>query len=905
MIGTTLSHYKIVSQLGKGGMGEVWRAEDTTLGREVAIKVLPDAVASDPERLARFEREAKVLAALDHGNIAAIYGLEEVDGRQLLVMQLIEGEDLQQHITHGALSIENALPIARQIAMALESAHEKGIVHRDLKPANVVVTPDGDVKVLDFGLAKALEGDPSSSGSHPQLTQSPTLTANMTEAGVLLGTAAYMSPEQARGQSADRRADIWAFGVVLMEMLTGKGVYAGDTVSDTLAGVLAREPEWEELPDSTPRRVRDLLERCLDKDARTRLRDIGEARIAIDAYLADPHLEKEEEAEAAGAAVEKPTWKRLLPWAVAAVAIGALTTSFLLQKYRSEPQQPPVRLEAVLSEDPLFIDLGSAVVLSPDGSKVVYIVNQDAGQGMYLRSLDRLQPTQLFDGSESAYHPFFSPDGKWIGYVTPGELKKVPITGGTPITLCSLDRSRGASWGPDGKIVFTQADRSGLMLVSENGGEPEVLTTLDEAAGEITHRWPEMLPDGKAVIFNSATEDMNSADDAIIEAVMLATGERKILHRGGYYPRYTATGHLVFIRDNTLFGLAFDPDKVEPIGAPAPLVEGITSNAGPGGAQFTVSNNGTLAFVSGELGVASYPIVWVDRTGQVTPLWDTPASYGAPKLSPDGKRLSLSILRDNNWDVWIYDLEREVATRLTFDEAYDADQFWSPDGEYLIFNSSREGLQTPFRKRADGSGEAERLTQDKNDFWGYSMTPDGRYIIGETLSQSADLMVLDLEAEDAPQPYLASSFDERYPDFSPDGRWVAYASTESGKAEVYVRPFPAGGGKWQISDGGGAWPRWTKGGRELVYRTNSGIMAVTVDGSGPSFTVGRPEPVVEGEFRGGLFGIPVAGFIFADFDISPDGTRFVVFPGTEDELSQTHATFMFNWFEDLNKTLPR
>ncbi len=905
MIGQDLSHYKITDKLGEGGMGVVWRAEDTTLGREVAIKVLPEAFAQDAERMARFEREARVLAALDHPHIASIYGLEEAEGRKFLVMQLAEGEDLQELISRGPVPLQKAVKIALQIAEALEAAHDKGIIHRDLKPANVKVSSDGQVKVLDFGLAKALDsGDPNSSGSG-SLSLSPTLTAQMTEVGVLLGTAAYMSPEQARGELADRRADIWAFGVVLMEMLTGKTVYAGRTVSDTLAGVLAREPEWQELPDDLPRRIRKLLERCLEKETPDRLQAIGEARIALQQYLANPETEVTLAAVAAQPA--QPTWRRVLPGALfAASAVGLLTALVALWPEPPEPESP-IRLEAVLADDPLFVDLGASVVLSPNGSRLVYVTDSDNGRALFTRSLDQLAGTELAAGTvaEEPYHPFFSPDGQWVGYAVRNEIKKVPITGGTPITLCEVDASRGASWGPDDTIALAPDGSSELFTVSAAGGTPQPLTTLDEERRDFSHRWPQFTPDGKAVIYTVAFEGLTSADDAIIEAISLETGEQKVIHEGGYYARYIPTGHLVFIRDGTLFGMPFDVTRLEPTGSPAPLVEGITTNNGPGGAPFSSSTPGDFAYVSGEVGVPTYPIVWVDKDGKSTTLWETRGSYGEPTVSPDGKKLGISVLRDNQWDVWVYDLEREVATRLTFHDGYDADQAWTPDGKHLIFTSNRDGRENVYRKRADGSGEVERLVDSDEALYPFSVSGDGQFLAGEIQKGgNLDIYILPLDGSGEPEVFLATEFDDRYPDFSPDGRWITYASNESGRYEVYVRPYPPAGGKWQVSDGGGAWPKWSRDGRYLFYRTNSGIMEVSVEAAGDSLSIGTPKAVVDGPFRGGMFGIAVGGYMFGDYDVSPDGERFVMFPEDTDVAPKTHVTMVFNWFDELERTLP-
>jgi len=900
MIGQTLANYKILDKLGEGGMGEVWRAEDTTLGREVAIKVLPEAFTADADRLARFEREARVLATFNHPRIAGIYGLEDIEGRKLLVMQMAEGETLAEHIDRGPVPTERALKIALQIAEGLEAAHDKGIIHRDLKPANITINSGGDVTILDFGLAKALEDSDSANGSNPGLSLSPTLTAGMTTAGVLLGTAAYMSPEQARGEDADRRADVWAFGIVLMEMLTGSRVYSGKTLSDTLAGVLAREPEWDGLPADTPRPVRALLERCLDKEVSDRLQAIGEARIAIERFLKDPTAD---EVVSESIAAPRSAGARLLPWVVAAVTALALVAAVFWPRDVSD--DPTMRLEVKISEDPLYVGLGAGAVLSPDGRHIVYATDGEDGRTLSVRALDQLKGTPLVTGSSQnqPYHPFFSPDGKWVGFVTPTELKKVPITGGTPITLTKANRGRGASWGPDNTIVFTPTRIGGLYTVPAAGGAPIELTTLDTEAGDVAHYWPQMVPGGN-VIFTVFMQGSTMADEAVIQSVNIETGERKILHRGGAYGRWVPSGHLVYVRENTLFAMSFDIDRMEATGSPSPMVQGVTSNSGNGGSQISFSSNGTLAYVSGVIGVPEYPVLEMNREGVTSPLWEEPGTYACPKLSPDGRRLSLTVLRDGNWDVWVYDLERKVATRLTFNDGYDGDQVWSPDGEYLTFTSDRDGTENPYRKRADGSGEAERLAEMDNAFWGASWSPDGKWVLGEIQADSFDLWVVPADGEGEPVEYLATQFFERFPAISPNGKWVAYMSDESGRPEVYVRPFPAASGKWQVSDGGGSWPAWSRDGSELIFRSQDGLMAAPISNNESTFRAGRPQQLTQGGFSNDQVGIVVAGSIFSDFDPMPGGESFVALHGGEDQQVQSHVTLVTNWFDVLQENLP-
>jgi serine/threonine-protein kinase len=897
VIGSTISHYKVSAKLGEGGMGEVWRAEDTKLGRDVALKVLPESFSKDPERLERFEREARVLASLNHPNVAGIHGLEDVEGKRFLVMEVAEGETLSKRIERGRVPVGDAVRIALQIAEALEVAHEKGIVHRDLKPANVMVTEDGQVKVLDFGLAKAMGIHPLSGSSGGQNTQSPTLAPGMTQAGTLLGTAGYMSPEQARGKTVDRRADIWAFGCVLFEMLGGRRAFDGETVTDVLGAIIHKAPEIDNLPADVPAPIRRLLDRCLQKDASRRLQSIGDARIALQEWVENPNAVEPDTAVSPAQGV-----RRWLPWA-AALAAGVLGVALGMTVLRpAADPEPPRRLEVAVAESEFFTGVGSSAVLSPDGRLLATVVGDGSATEIWLRPLDRLEARLLVSGAGglSPYQPFFSPDGEWIGYVTPQELKKVPVTGGAPITLSSLQRSRGASWGPDDTIVFARTAVSGLSLVSAAGGEPRPLTTLDEDRGEVTHRWPQWLPGGKAVLFTVGSRDQARFDDASLEAVVVATGERTVVHRGGTYGRYVPTGHLVYVESETLFALPFDAEALERTGSPVPVLEGLTASPGEGGAQYSFSNSGTLVYLGGGVGAPEYPALWVERSGAVSSLLAEPGSYANPRLSPDGRRLSLSVLRDNNWDIWIYDLARDVSTRLTFSESYDGDQVWSPDGTELLFASTRTGQTITFRKRADGSGEAEPLAAEQEDqTYPASWSPDGRHVIGQRLGQASDIWVLDIEDGEI-EDYLVTPFSEQSPEFSPDGRWIAYSSDESGRSEVYVRRFPAGSGKWQISDGGGSQPKWSGSGRELFYRNDEGLMVVPVDGSGSSFQADRPRSLLAGDFRGGTQGLSVQGFTFADYDATRDGRRFVLFP-REEEGQRGLVTLVTRWFDDLEK----
>jgi len=900
--GTKLGPYEITSAIGAGGMGEVYQAHDTKLGRDVAIKVLPEAFAQDPERLSRFQREAKMLAALNHPNIATIYGLEQSNGTSYLVMELVSGETLAEGIKReGAFPNEEALKISIQIAEALEAAHEKGIIHRDLKPANVKVTPEGKVKVLDFGLAKAFAGDVADSNP----SQSPTLSAVATMQGVLLGTAAYMSPEQARGKAVDKRTDIWAFGCVLYELLAGKQAFAGDDITDILAAVVRAEPNWQSLPSATPAKIRDLLRRCLQKDKMLRLRDAGDARIEIhEALTAPPTAEP--------VAAQRSSRARL-PW-VAASALALIAIALAIGFVLRAPKPPqPIRLSAEVGADAnLFTGFGTSAILSPNGTRLVLVAaGSDQKYRLYIRPLDQLQATAL-SGTEDARDPFFSPDGQWIGFFADGKLKKISVQGGAAVTLCDAPFDLGGSWGDDGTIVFTPDLRGALSKISSAGGTLQSLTTLDKQGGEGTQRWPQILPGGKAVLFTSNTKPGTGAslEDSDIVVYSMTSGQRKTVQRGGFYARYLSSGHVVYTHEGTLFAMPFDLKRLEVTGQPAPILEGVVNSPISAGAQFSFSDTGNLVYVAGGAGGRNVSIYWMDREGKFTPLRATPGDYLSPAFSPDGKRLALEINDGKRRDIWVYEWERDTLTRLTFGGESNKAPVWTPDGQRIAYSSSEKGgTFNLWWIRADGAGDAQRITESKSMQFAGSWRPDGKVLAFYQFNPGTnyDIMTLSIEGDEKsgwkpgePKPFLNSAFNEGLPAFSPDGRWLAYMSNESDSYEVYVRPFPGSGGKWQISTGGGFYPEWSRNGKELFYRTpESKIMVVTYTASGDSFHADKPQLWSPGQFTD-------RGAGNYNFDLHPDGKRFAVLkaPGTEQTAVVNKVNFIFNFFDEIRRKVP-
>ena len=706
MTGKTLGHYQVTGKLGAGGMGEVYRATDTRLGRDVALKVLPEAFARDPERLARFEREARVLAQLNHPNIAAIYGFEHVDGVPFLVLEYVPGQTLAEMIAAVPLAPETLLQICSEVGYALEEAHSKAVVHRDLKPANIKITPEGKIKVLDFGLAKAFADE--SAGGDP--AQSPTLSVGATRVGTLLGTAAYMSPEQARGQPLDRRTDIWSLGCVLYEMLAGKRAFSGASITDVVAAVVRAEPDWTALPASTPAAMRALLRRCLEKDPRRRLQHIGDARILLE--------ELEEPAPALSPARPAAPWpRRVLPWALALLMAVAAALAWWRA---TRPQPGPVtRTQVTLSPtDRLVLADAPCLALSPDGTRLVYTARRAGRAQLFLRRMDRFEAAPIA-GTEGTEGPFFSPDGEWVGFFAGGKLKKAALSGGAPVALCDAQDSRGAAWGADDVIVFTPSGAlgAGLMRVSASGGAPQALTTPDAKQGESGHRWPEILPGGKALLFSVWTG--GSFEEARIAVLRLDTGERKTLLEGGTNPRYAAGGsgggYLIFARAGGLLAAPFDAAQLRLTGPPVPVLSGLITNARTGAAQFTLSATGSLAYVPGSADSGETSLVWVDRKGQVAPLTAAHRTYTNPRLSPDGRRLAVTPLAAGGRHVWVLDLARNTAARLTFEGNTNSSPAWSPDGRRIVFRSNQAGADNLYWKPADGSGPEERLTTSGNN----------------------------------------------------------------------------------------------------------------------------------------------------------------------------------------------
>jgi Tol biopolymer transport system component len=885
--GTLLGSYEVLVPIGAGGMGEVYQAHDTKLGRDVAIKVLPEAFAHDPERLSRFQREAKMLAALNHPNIATIYGLEQSTGTSYLVMELVSGETLAERVKReGALPIEEARAICKQIAEALEAAHEKGIIHRDLKPANIKVTADGTVKVLDFGLAKALLDEPTAADP----SNSPTLSMNATVAGVILGTAAYMSPEQANGKQVDKRTDIWAFGCVLYELLTGKQTFYGEDVTDILAAVVRAEPDWQALPAATPMQLCNLLRRCLQKDKTLRLQAAGDARIEIQEAIAAP-----KDSGAIQAALA-PTSKLWLAVAAALAVLLVVASGALWRATRpiEQPLRPLVRLDVDLGPD---VSLGSIAgadeIISPDGTRIVYV----SQNRLFTRRLDQPNTTELA-GTQGAFAPFFSPDGQWVAFFSSGKLQKISMEGGSAITLCNAPVGRGGSWGEDGNIIAALTNAGGLSRTPSAGGPPTPVTDLQN--GEATHRWPQILPGGKAVLFTTGATAA-AFDGANIEVMSLADHRRKTLVRGGTFGRYLPSGHLVYVNRGTLFAVPFDVDRLEVHGTPAAVLDQVGYNVAQGSAQLDFSQTGTLIYCSGGAGGGLLTIAWLDSAGKAQPLLAKPGGYARLSMSPDGQRLAMEVSEGSGADIWVYDWQRDTMTRLTFTGTVQG-PFWSPDGRYIAFRAVGEGMSVI---RSDGAGKPQPLTQSKNVQVPWSFTPDGKRLafLEQDSKTSFDLWTVPLESDSAgvragkPEVFLQTPADERTPSFSPDGRWLAYYSDESGTFQVYVRAFPDKGGKWQISNSGGWLPMWSRNGHELFFEAlDNHIMVTAYTEKGDSFVADKPRLWSEKQI-GGAIGVK-------NVDLAPDGKRIVALMPVETaeaQKAQNHVIFLENFFDELRR----
>ena len=915
--GSRFGPYEILSPLGSGGMGEVYRARDLKLNRDVALKVLPDLVANDPERLARFKREAQVLASLNHPNIGGIYGFEESNGVGALVLELVEGPTLADRIAQGPIPLDEALPIARQIAEALEAAHEHGIIHRDLKPTNIKVRADGSVKVLDFGLAKAKE--PAGAMS-PSMSQSPTITTPaMTQAGMILGTAAYMSPEQARGTTVDKRSDLWAFGAVLWEMVTGTRLFDGATVSDTLAAVLRAEPDWTALPANAPAPIRRLLRRCLEKDRKRRLDSAAAARLEIEEALTAPSVA--DAAVARPAAVSK---SRVIAVASVALLVGAaLTLGVFVSTGRLPVVSSPPVTRLLMGLQPAESILGgpgtnsqarptrTAIAWSPDGRTLVFGGGRASVEQLYVRRLDQLQATPLA-GTEGAVSPFFSPDGGWVGFWAAGALKKVSTSGGPAVTICETPLIGGATWA-DGDVIFFDAlrlDAEGIWRVAAGGGRPERVVMPDRSKGEFSLRLPHALPGGRALLLTKLTNSQLA--DAKIVAWSLATGQQVVLTEGAD-ARYVLTGHLVFVRQGALLAAPFDVTALRLTGGAVGVVDDVmqafnapTAPLSTGAAQFDVSPTGSLAYASGGIFAENLrPLVWVDRAGIVMPLALPQRSYWGPRLAPDGWRLAFyatvnSVVgAGSGARAWISDLRSGTSTPIT-ETGSILMPVWSPDGVRVAFSDAG----SLFWRRADGGGGPERLTTSPNSQAPSSWSPDGKVLafVESNPTSAEDIWVLPIgEGKTPPRPWLNTRFSEQHPDWSPDGRWLAYTSNESGRSEVYVQPYPGPGARYSVSRDGGTSPAWARDGRELFYLApgpDGQVTMMTVPVTTTlGFSISTPQKLFQGRF--------FASSLSRSYDVTADGRRFImVQPPEQAPMPVAQIVVVQNWVEELKRLAP-
>jgi serine/threonine protein kinase/Tol biopolymer transport system component len=851
----SIAHYRVSTKLGEGGMGEVWRATDTKLGRDVAIKILPEAFASDADRMARFAREAQVLASLNHPNIAAIYGVED----RAIIMELVEGETLPIGIP-----LDNALNYARQIADALEYAHERGIIHRDLKPANIKVTPEGRVKVLDFGLAKAMSSD-SVSGNP---ASSPTLTMRATVAGVIMGTAAYMSPEQAAGKPLDKRSDIWSFGVIQWELLTGHCLFEGETISHILADVLRGPIDLTRLPKATPPAVRNLIGRCLERDVKKRLRDVGEARILLENPVAE--------------APEREAGRFWLPWSIAAILFLLAASLAFLYFRQTPPETPVIRTYIPPPDHTTFNSSGGLsdvgpVAVSPDGRLMTFSAKgADGRTKLQIRPLEGLS-AQPLAGTEGAIHPFWSPDSRFIGFFAGGRLKKIAASGGAPVTLCESTAGRGGTWNEAGVIVFSPSGIGvGLQRVSASGGVPVPLTL------DVSGRWPRFLPDGRHFLYSAGTSIRLGSLDSKSSTLLVETLSDAIYSQG----------YMLYLRDDNLVAQLFDLKRLALAGEPVTVAENVRSVGNLRRGVFSVSQNGMLAYQSGS-GQGQFLLTWFDRAGQRLGTLGEPANMVGVTFSPDRRTVATCVLdpASHTFDIWLYDVASGRPTRFTFNAmSLTSTMIWSPDGSSIVFEANRNGRYGLYRKAANLTGGEELLYAENTRLTPSGWAPDGKAIL--FLRSGVGSFGLPLAGERKPFQLLPGVILPYSGRLSPDGRWITYVSPETQRPEVYLAPFPGSGGKIQISTTGGTQPRWRNDGKEIFYVAPDGrLMAAEVKPNGSSLEIGRVQPLVSG--------LPTE-LAITEYDVSSDGKRFLVTMPSEPPTPEP-LTLVQNWTAGLKK----
>jgi eukaryotic-like serine/threonine-protein kinase len=890
--GKRLGPYEILSAIGAGGMGEVYRALDTRLDRIVAIKVLPTHLADRSELRERFEREARTIAGLNHPHICTLHDIGQQDGTDFLVMEYLEGETLAQRLAKGPPPLEQALQYAIEISDALDKAHRKGITHRDLKPGNIMLTKAG-TKLLDFGLAKLKQ---EVAPANVSLSDLPTASEPLTAQGTILGTMQYMAPEQVEGKEVDARTDIFAFGAVVYEMATGKRAFEGKTQASLIAKILEIDPPpISALQPMTPPALDRVVKKCLAKEPEKRWQAASDVCDELK-WIAEGNSQATTPTGSALSAPRTLGWRGLIQGAGTLLAVAMIAG---IAVWYLKPSSPQPVTRTVINLPPgqqlAGLDSGLALALSPDGTHLAYVARQGSVQQIYLRAMDSLAANPL-PGTEGGTTPFFSADNQWVGFFAGGRLKKVSLNGGATLDLGMVGATTGAgaSWGSHGIIAIAPGAASALLQVPDGGGAVQPLTHVEKS--DITHRWPEFLPGGRAVLFTVGRSGITFSN-AQIAAQSGGTGERRDLVQGASNPRYALSGHLVYAQGGSLVAVSFDTKRLAVTGAATPVVEGVLQSPTTGAAQYSISAAGTLVYVPGSIRGTQSRLVWVSRNGTEQVLAPPPHSYRFPRLSPDGRRVAVSIIEQES-QTWLYDLSRNTLSRLTFDGSQNYNPVWTPDGKRVAFESNISGTPNIFWQLADGSGGFERLTTSPYIHAPVSWTPDGQLLAFEEINTTAGQNIWILRMNDRKAlPFHRTGTNENEPRFSPDGRWLAYISDETGRVEVYVQPYPGPGGKWQISTEGGTEPVWNPNGRELFYRNGDKMMAVDIS-TQPGFAASTPHMLFQGRYEQP----PVP---LHNFDVSPDGQRFLMLKAVEEEqAAPTQINVVLNWFEELKRRVP-